>query len=181
MQLVGKMLGDPNKKEIKAIQPVIDEINELEPTIEKLSDEELAAKTKEFRSRLYLYLKGGMVLEDELVKLFDEALDKVEPLAAKCSDAQLHAAITEERLKIERQRGPEHVLRDDLRDTLSECFEKAYESLNPTLNTLRVSAVRDLAEETQVWPDEAADQHQPDLALLKQLHTPLNRVGYASM
>src|SRR3989475_8324147 len=120
MQLLGKMLGDPNKKEIKAIQPIIDEINELEPTIEKLSDEELAAKTKEFRSRLSLYLKGGMVLEDELVKLFDEALDKVEPLAAKCSDAQLHAAIIEERLKIERQRDPEHTLRDDLRDTLSE-------------------------------------------------------------
>src|SRR6266566_4007115 len=179
MQLLGKMLGDPNKKEIKAIQPIIDEINELEPTIEKLSDEELAAKTKEFRSRLSLYLKGGMVLEDELVKLFDEALDKVEPLAAKCSDAQLHAAIIEERLKIERQRDPEHTLRDDLRDTLSECFEKAYESLNPTLNTLRVSAAMDLAEETQVWPDEAKDPHQATLALLKKIEPALNEVDDA--
>ena len=179
MQLLGKMLGDPNKKEIKAIQPIIDEINELEPTIEKLSDEELAAKTKEFRSRLSLYLKGGMVLEDELVKLFDEALDKVEPLAAKCSDAQLHAAITEERLKIERQRDPEHMLRDDLRDTLSECFEKAYESLNPTLNTLRVSAAMDLAEETQVWPDEAKDPRQATLALLKKIEPALNEVDDA--
>src|SRR5258708_13162540 len=104
-----------------------------------------------------------MVVEDELVKFFDEALAKVEPLAAKCSDAQLHAAITEERLKIERQRDPEHMLRDDLRDTLSECFEKAYESLNPTLNTLRVSPAMALARETHVWPHEP--QHPPHAPL----------------
>ena len=146
MQLLGKILGDPNQKDLKAIQPTIDKINALEPKIEKLSDEELAAKTKEFRSQLYLYLKGGMVLEDELVKLFREALDKVEPLASKCSDAQLHAAITEPRQVIERQRDPERMLRDDLQDTLSECFENAYESLNSTLNTLRITAAMDIAE-----------------------------------
>ncbi len=69
MQLLGKMLGDPNKKELNTIQPLIDKINAFEPTVKKLSDEELAAKTTEFRSQLYLHLKGGMVLEDELVKL----------------------------------------------------------------------------------------------------------------
>src|SRR5260370_7612582 len=90
MQLLGKILGDPNQKDLKAIQPTIDKINALEPKIEKLSDEQLAAKTKEFRSQLYLYLKGGMVLEDELVKLFREALDKVDPLASKYTDPQLH-------------------------------------------------------------------------------------------
>ncbi len=47
MQLLGKILGDPNKKELEAIQPLVDKINALEPTIENLSDEELAAKTKE--------------------------------------------------------------------------------------------------------------------------------------
>ncbi|HKF37997.1 MAG TPA: hypothetical protein VKB35_13970, partial [Ktedonobacteraceae bacterium] len=144
MQLLGKMLGDPNKKDLRAIQPIIDEINALEPTIKELSDEELAAKTKEFRSQLSLYLKGGMVLEDELVKLFDEALDKVEPLAAKCTDAQLHAAVIEPRQKIERVRDPEHMLRDNLQDTLSECFENAYEKLNPALNTRRVTTAMDL-------------------------------------
>ena len=176
MQLLGKMLGDPNKKDLKAIQPTIDEINALEPTIEELSDEELAAKTKEFRSQLYLYLKGGMVLEDELVKLFDEALDKVEPLAAKCTDAQLHAAIREQRQKIERVRDPEHMLRDNLQDTLSECFENAYEQLNPALNTRRVTAVMDAAEETQVWPDEAKDPRQATLALLKKSEPALDEI-----
>src|SRR6266487_1859404 len=176
MQLLGKMLGDPNKKDLKAIQPLIDKINDLEPTIEKLSDEELAAKTKEFRSQLHLYLKGGMVLEDELVKLFREALDKVEPLAAKCTDAQLHAAITEQRQAIERQRDPEYTLRDNLHDTLSESFEKAYESLNPALNTLRITAAMDMAEERQEWPDEAKDPHQATLALLKKVEPTLTEI-----
>ena len=180
MQLLGKMLGDPNKKELNAIQPIIDKINTFVPAIKKLSDEELAAKTTEFRSQLYLYLKGGMVLEDELVKLFREALDNVEPLAAKCNNAQLHSAITEQRQVIERQRDPEHMLRDNLQDTLSECFENAYESLNPTLNSLRVTAAMDIAEETQEWPDEAKDPHQATLALLKKVEPVLTEIedGY---
>src|SRR5437588_951099 len=107
MQLLGKMLGDPNKKEIRAMQPTIDKINALEPAMEGASDEQLCAKTAEFRSQLALYLKGGLVLEDELVKLFREVLDKVEPLAAKCTNAQLREAISEPRQVIERRRDPE--------------------------------------------------------------------------
>jgi len=176
MQLLGKMLGDPNKKELNAIQPLIDKINTFEPTFKKQSDEELAAKTKEFRSQLYLYLKGGNVLEDELVKLFREALDKVEPLAAKCTATQLHDSLTEPRQVIERQRDPEHMLRDNLQDTLSECFENAYENLNPVLNTLRVNAAMDIAEETQDWPDEAKVPHQATLALLKKVEPALTEI-----
>jgi preprotein translocase subunit SecA len=176
MQLLGKILGDPNKKELEAIHPLVDKINALEPTIEELSDEELAAKTKEFRAQLYLHLKGGMVLEDELVKLFREALDTVEPFASKLTGAQLHAAITEQRHRIERQRDPEHTLRDNLQDTLSECFEKAFESLNPVLNTLRVTAAMDMAEESQEWPDEADDSHQATLALLEKVEPVLTEI-----
>src|SRR5256885_10846044 len=90
MQLIGKLLGDANKRDLKAIQPLVDKINALEPAMKKLSDTELAAKTAEFRSQLALYLKGGMVLEDELVKLFREVLTKVEPQTDFCTDADLH-------------------------------------------------------------------------------------------
>src|SRR5881396_1080652 len=44
-----KVTGDPNDKEIKRLQPIVQEINTLEPDYEKLSDEELALKTDEFR------------------------------------------------------------------------------------------------------------------------------------
>ena len=140
MQLLGKLLGDPNKRDLKAIQPLIDKINALEPDVKKLSDEELAAKTVEFRSQLSLYLKGGLVLESELVKLFREALDAIEPFSAQCTDEQLHTAISEFRQKLEHH-DPERALRNHLQDTLSECFEEAYEKLSPILDQYRVAAV----------------------------------------
>src|SRR5581483_3916175 len=176
MQILGKMLGDPNKKEIRTMQPTIDKINALEADMEKLSDEQLTAKTGEFRAQLALYLKGGLVLEDQLLKIFRDVLEVVEPLAAKCSEAQLRAAITEPRQVIERRRDPEKMLRDNLQDTLSECFEHAYENLNPALNTLRVTAAMDKAEETQEWPDEAKDHEKATLSLLKAIEPVLEEM-----
>jgi len=169
MQLLGKLLGDPNKKDLKAIQPIIDKINAFEPAMKKLSDEALAAKTTEFRSQLYLYLKGGMVLENDLVKLFRAALDAVETQARKCTDEQLHAAITEYRQTLEMRRNPERFLRDTMQDTLSECFETAYERLSPILNHLRITAIMDAAEARQEWPEDASDPKQAIIALLKEV------------
>jgi preprotein translocase subunit SecA len=176
MQLLGKLVGDPNKRDMKAIQPTVDKINALEPAMQKLSDAELAAKTTEFRSQLYLYLKGGLVLEDELLKLFREALDAVETRAENLTDEQLRSALTEFRQELERRRDPEHYLKDALRETLSECFEVAYEKLSPTINTLRVNAAMDRAEARQEWPDEAQDPQQVTLSLLQEIEPALKNV-----
>src|SRR5437764_3959274 len=176
MQLLGKLMGDPNKRDIKAIQPLVDKINAFEPAIQKLSDDELAAKTVEFRSQLFLHLKGGVVLEDELVKLFREALNAIEPYAKKSTNEQLHAAITEYRQTLERRRDPEQYLRDHLKDTLSECFETGYEYLSPALNSLRATAAMDKAEETQKWPDEAKDPQRATLSLLKDIEPALEEI-----
>src|SRR5437764_8597273 len=176
MQLLGKLMGDPNKRDIKAIQPLVDKINAFEPAIQKLSDDELAAKTVEFRSQLFLHLKGGVVLEDELVKLFREALNAIEPYAQKSTNEQLHAAITEYRQTLERRRDPEQYLRDHLKDTLSECFETGYEYLSPALNSLRATAAMDKAEETQKWPDEAKDPQRATLSLLKDIEPALEEI-----
>ena len=46
------MLGDPNEKKVKSIMGIIDHINALEPQFEKLTDEELRAKTDEFKEIL---------------------------------------------------------------------------------------------------------------------------------
>ncbi len=176
MQLLGKLLGDPNKRDLKVIQPLIDKINAFEPAMQKLSDNELAAKTAEFRSQLFLHLKGGVVLEDELVKLFREALNAIEPYAKKSTNEQLHAAITEYRQTLERRRDPEQYLRDHLQDTLSECFETGYEHLSPALNSLRATAAMDRAEETQKWPDEAKDPQRATLSLLKEIEPALKEI-----
>ncbi len=176
MQLLGKILGDPNKRDLRAIQPIIDRINELEPSIKKLSDEELAAKTAEFRSQLALYLKGGMILENDLVALFKEVLHEVELLASKCSDSDLHTVVAPYRQTIEQRRDPERELRDNLQDTLSEFFEQSYEKLSPKLNLLRVTAAMDLAEERQEWPDESSNPKKATLALLTEVQSVLKEI-----
>jgi len=162
-------MGDPNKRDLKAIQPIVDKINALEPAMQKLSDAELAAKTAEFRSQLFLYLKGGLVLEDELLNLFREAIDAVETQARNVTAAQLRGALTEYRQALERRGEPELHLRDRLSYTLSECFETAYDRLSPILNRLRASAAMDRAETRQEWPDEAEDPRAASLALLKEI------------
>lgn len=58
--------GDPNKREIERLAARAEEINALEPEFEKLSNEELSAKTAEFRSRL----ADGETLDDLLHETF---------------------------------------------------------------------------------------------------------------
>ena len=176
MQLLGKILGDPNKRDLKAIDPIIEKINAFEPALKKLSDEELAAKTIQFRSQLYLYLKGGLVLEDTLVALFREALKAVEPLAEQCTDADLHTAVIDYREVIERRRNPEYDLRDNLQVTLSELFERSYEKLSVKLNVLRVTKAMDIAEERQEWPDESTDPQKATFALLTQVEPTIKEI-----
>ena len=176
MQLLGKILGDPNKRDLKVIDPIIEKINALEPAIKKLGDEELAAKTAQFRSQLFLYLKGGMVLENDFVTLFHEVLNTVEPLAEQCTDADLHTAVTDYRQVVERRRNPEYDLRDNLQVTLSELFERSYEKLSAKLNKLRVTQAMDIAEERQEWPDESSNPQKATLALLTQAEPLLEEI-----
>ena len=42
-KFLGSILGDSNEREIKRLWPLVDEINELEPEMEALSDEDLLA------------------------------------------------------------------------------------------------------------------------------------------
>ncbi|MBU1705907.1 preprotein translocase subunit SecA, partial [Patescibacteria group bacterium] len=46
------IFGDPNKKALVDLQKVVDQINALEPDIQKLTDAQLKAKTQEFKDRL---------------------------------------------------------------------------------------------------------------------------------
>jgi len=66
MKALEKIFGDPNKKTLKKIQPIVDTINELEPTFQALSDDQLKAKTAEFKSRL----EKGETLDDILPEAF---------------------------------------------------------------------------------------------------------------
>jgi preprotein translocase subunit SecA len=66
MSVLTKVLGDPNAREVKRHLERVADINELEPLIEKLSPDELKAKTSELRERL----EKGEALDDVLVEAF---------------------------------------------------------------------------------------------------------------
>ena len=51
-KLIAKVFGTSNEREIKRIMPLVERINALEPEMKQLSDEQLRAKTDEFRQRI---------------------------------------------------------------------------------------------------------------------------------
>jgi preprotein translocase subunit SecA len=61
-----KLLGTSHERQVKKLQPLVEEINKLEPKISKLSDAELQAKTAEFKQKL----DNGATLDDILVEAF---------------------------------------------------------------------------------------------------------------
>ncbi|MCH8230251.1 MAG: preprotein translocase subunit SecA [Chloroflexi bacterium] len=61
-----KLIGDSNATALRAMQPLADEINELEPEYEKLSDDELKDITTDLRSRY----QDGEQLDDLLAEAF---------------------------------------------------------------------------------------------------------------
>ncbi len=66
MNFLDKLFGDPNAKIVKSYAPIIEKINSLEPELLKLNDEELKAKTAEFKDRL----AKGETLDDLLPEAF---------------------------------------------------------------------------------------------------------------
>ena len=79
ISLLLKLLGDPNEKKVKNIQGIIDLINALEPQFEQLTDDELKAKTQEFKEILAKRPTSQDFKTDR--KLEKEALDKLLPEA----------------------------------------------------------------------------------------------------
>jgi preprotein translocase subunit SecA len=69
MSLFKKLFGS-NEREIRKLQPIIDQINSWEAATQKLSDEELRAKTEELKKRINPSSGEGETLEDILPEAF---------------------------------------------------------------------------------------------------------------
>ena len=74
-----KLLGDPNEKKIKHMMGIVEHINALEPQFEAMTDEELRAKTDEFKAILAQRPVSQDFKTDR--RLEKEALDKILPEA----------------------------------------------------------------------------------------------------
>ena len=66
MSLFSKIFGTHSQHEVKRILPIVDKIEALAPEFEKMTDEELQAKTPEFKERL----ANGETLDDILPEAY---------------------------------------------------------------------------------------------------------------
>lgn len=85
-KVLSKLFGTKNDREIKRILKIVEQINALEPQIKELKDEDLKAKTVEFRDRL----AKGETLDDILVEAFAVVREaSVRVLSMRHYDVQL--------------------------------------------------------------------------------------------
>ncbi len=86
--LLGKVFGTKNEREIKRLMPKVEAISALEPAMKRLSDDQLRAKTAEFRQRIQDRLKSiadepdadierMKEIDDERRKAGNEVLDEI--------------------------------------------------------------------------------------------------------
>ena len=64
--IIKKIFGTKNDRELKRIQPMVDKINQIEDSYIKLTDDQLKAKTPEFKQRI----EKGESLDDILFDAF---------------------------------------------------------------------------------------------------------------
>ncbi|WP_170438956.1 preprotein translocase subunit SecA [Ruegeria arenilitoris] len=88
--LAKKVFGTPNDRKIKATRPLVEKINALEPEFEKLSDDDLKAKTEELRKRA----NEGESLDDLLPEAFANVREGAKrALGLRAFDVQLMGGI----------------------------------------------------------------------------------------
>jgi preprotein translocase subunit SecA len=121
--LLGKVFGTKNEREIKRLQPRVQAINALEPEIQKLSDDQLRAKTAEFRARIQDRLKDR--LNDRLSSIADETSADPDRPDADVPDI-------DQQKEIEKQRS--EVLKEVLDELLEEAFAVVREAGKRVLN-----------------------------------------------
>ena len=105
---IKKVVGTKNEREIKRIRPLVERVNSLEPEYQKLTDDELRAKTDQFKSRI-----------EQATALARQALATAE--------AESVAVAAEEREEHKERLGElEKKLRDSEADILNELLPEAF-------------------------------------------------------
>ncbi len=107
--LIKKLFGGKHEKDVKALQPLVEEINEYYAEYQKLSDDELKAKTVEFRSRINEAIKDSEAkLADAKAKLSSD----IPPAEREALHDEIGAL----------EKGIEEAIADTLDEILPEAF-----------------------------------------------------------
>src|SRR5436190_2887212 len=75
-----KVFGSSNQRYLKSIQHIVAEVNDLEPSVKKLSDDELRARTAAFKQRVQDAV-AGVANKEERKRLEQQVLDELLPEA----------------------------------------------------------------------------------------------------
>ncbi len=110
-KLITKIFGSKSEKDIKSIQPIVDKIKSYGPEMEKLSDEQLKAKTEGFRNQIKEATKDTREQIEEVKK----QLDNIEDLSPS-----EHRDLADDLDKLEKQELD--IIEDVLNDILPEAF-----------------------------------------------------------
>jgi preprotein translocase subunit SecA len=78
--VLAKVFGTSNERAVKRLLPVLTQISSFEPALQALTDEQLAAKTVEFRARIKQAL-GDLTDPEEIAAVEKAALDDILPEA----------------------------------------------------------------------------------------------------
>ena len=90
-KLAEALFGKKSDRDIKKLHPIVAQINAMEPEIQKLSDDELKNKTKEFKERI----SKGETLDDIMVEAFSVVRETaVRTMGMRHFDVQLMGGIT---------------------------------------------------------------------------------------
>ncbi len=123
--LLGKVFGTKNEREVKRLQPRVLAINALEPEMQKLSDDELRAKTALFRTRIQERL--GAIKDAPIT---DSDAQNVEALSGDAENTD--GEYSDRQKEVEEQRSKE--LKVVLDEMLEEAFAVCREASKRVLN-----------------------------------------------
>ena len=116
--IVTKVFGSKHDRDLKRIQPIVDQINEFYPTLEKLTDEELRQKTDVFKTKIN---EATSETREEIERLEAELrADVSDTEATDGSDANQDAS-------------PDH---DAIRDRLAELDDEEREIISEVLDEI---------------------------------------------
>ncbi len=152
-------VGDKRKKDIKELQPIVDKINEIYPGLKNLSNDELRAKTQEFKQKI-----------KEATSEIDRKQDQLRQQAAEEQDIDKREDIYKEidRLEDEKYEVEEKVLNEILPEAFAVMRETARRfKENDTLEVTATPFDMELAatkEYVEIEGDKAVWKNEWDAA-----------------
>ncbi len=98
--IVKKLIGSKNEREVKKLRPLVAKINEIEKTLQVLSDDELRQKTAKWKEELS-QIKDNDQLRQRLDEILPEAFAVVKNACRRLTDRKTEVIVRDHPLKWE--------------------------------------------------------------------------------